>query len=301
MASIAAGFDKLAALTGNGSKFIRVNSGATAQEAVAASGTGNVVLTDGATLTGATITGSTLTGAALNGTIGATTPAAGAFTTLAASGAVSGAGFTSYLASPPSIGTGTPAAGVFTSLQANGALSGASLSIGGTATLQGLTDISGASAGQVKFPATQNASSNVNTLDDYEEGTWTPSLTCAVTGDLVASHLIQNGWYTKVGRLVHVVFRVAMSAWTWSTASGFVRITGLPFAVDSFNGYGSVIFSGVNKASYTQLTASPQFAQTYMVFYASGMGQAFATLEVADTPSGGTPYFYGSVVYMAAT
>jgi hypothetical protein len=43
-------------------------------------------------------------------------------------------------------------------------------------TASGLVDISGASAGQIKFPATQNASAGANTLDDYEEGTWTPSV-----------------------------------------------------------------------------------------------------------------------------
>lgn len=32
------------------------------------------------------------------------------------------------------------------------------------------------STGQIVFPATQNASSNANTLDDYEEGTWTPTV-----------------------------------------------------------------------------------------------------------------------------
>ena len=45
----------------------------------------------------------------INGTVGATTPASGAFTTLSASSTVSGAGFSNYLASPPAIG-GTTAA-----------------------------------------------------------------------------------------------------------------------------------------------------------------------------------------------
>jgi len=53
---------------------------------------------------------------ALNGSIGATTPSTGAFTTLSASGAVSGVGFSNYLAAPPAIGGTTPAAGTFTSL-----------------------------------------------------------------------------------------------------------------------------------------------------------------------------------------
>jgi hypothetical protein len=56
-----------------------------------------------------------------NGTVGATTPATGAFTTLSASSTVSGTGFSTYLASPPQIGTTTASAGYFTALQATGA------------------------------------------------------------------------------------------------------------------------------------------------------------------------------------
>ena len=50
------------------------------------------------------------------GAIGSGTPSSGAFTTLSASGAVSGAGFTNYMASPPAIGGSTPAAGYFTTI-----------------------------------------------------------------------------------------------------------------------------------------------------------------------------------------
>lgn len=84
--------------------------------------------------------------------IGGTTPAAGAFSTLSASGAVSGAGFSSYLAAPPAIGGTTPAGGAFTTLSASGSVSGAGFSaylasppaIGGTTaaagTFSSLTD-----------------------------------------------------------------------------------------------------------------------------------------------------------------
>ncbi len=64
------------------------------------------VLSLAQTFTNKTING----GSTLDGTVGATTPASGAFTTLAASGAVSGAGFAAYLASPPAIGGTAPAA-----------------------------------------------------------------------------------------------------------------------------------------------------------------------------------------------
>ena len=52
--------------------------------------------------------------------MGATTPAAGSFTTLSASSTVSGTGFSTYLASPPAIGGTAPAAGSFTTLGATG-------------------------------------------------------------------------------------------------------------------------------------------------------------------------------------
>jgi len=51
-----------------------------------------------------------------NGTVGATTPNTGAFTTLSASSTVSGTGFNTYLASPPAIGGTAAAAGTFTTL-----------------------------------------------------------------------------------------------------------------------------------------------------------------------------------------
>jgi hypothetical protein len=62
----------------------------------------------------------TITGGSINGTtVGATTASTGAFTTLSASSTVSGAGFDTYLASPPAIGGTTAAAGTFTTLISN--------------------------------------------------------------------------------------------------------------------------------------------------------------------------------------
>jgi hypothetical protein len=91
---------------------------------------------------------------------------------------------------------------------------------GTTGTFTGLVDISAAGAGQIAFPATQNASANANTLDDYEEGTWTPS----VGG--TATYTSQVGRYTKVGRLVHVVGALLIN--TIGTGSA-TTVSGLPF------------------------------------------------------------------------
>ena len=73
---------------------------------------GAVVLNGGVLGTPSSGTVTNLTGTAsinINGTVGATTPGTGAFTTLAASSTVSGTGFTNYFASPPALGTTAPA------------------------------------------------------------------------------------------------------------------------------------------------------------------------------------------------
>lgn len=74
--------------------------------------------------------------------------------------------------------------------------------------------------GQVKFPATQNASADVNTLDDYEEGTWTPS----VGG--TATYTAQSGVYVKIGKVVYIQCNLVINVLgTGSTGT----ISGLPF------------------------------------------------------------------------
>jgi hypothetical protein len=128
---------------------------------------GNVVTLAGATLT-----------ADVNGTIGATTPAAGSFT---------------------------------------------------TATASGLVDISGASAGQIKFPAAQNSSSDANTLDDYEEGTYTPAPEGTGTAGTPTGTFA--GHYIKIGSQVWVTVQLVFTALTGMVGNLIVR--NLPFTAIS--------------------------------------------------------------------
>jgi hypothetical protein len=73
----------------------------------------------------------------------------------------------------------------------------------------------------ITFPATQSASSDANTLDDYEEGTWTPSIGGDATygGD-------RGGRYVKVGKVVTVWGKIQIT--TKGTGSA-TTISGLPF------------------------------------------------------------------------
>jgi hypothetical protein len=76
----------------------------------------------------------------------------------------------------------------------------------------------------ITFPAAINASSDANTLDDYEEGVWTPSVTSSV-GSLTAYS--SAGTYTKIGKVVTV--QGSFSITTAGTASGWAAISNYPF------------------------------------------------------------------------
>lgn len=82
-------------------------------------------------------------------------------------------------------------------------------------------------SGGVTFPATQAAASDPNTLDDYEEGSFTPSITFG--GAAVGiTYAVQRGTYTKIGRVVHVQGRITLTS-KGSSAGGAV-IAGMPFS-----------------------------------------------------------------------
>ena len=87
--------------------------------------------------------------------------------------------------------------------------------------------------GQIKFPATQNASADANTLDDYEEGTWSPVICQADDlSDALAMHAETAGNYTKIGNIVHITGQaIGNSSDGDMSASDSLAIKGLPFAV----------------------------------------------------------------------
>jgi hypothetical protein len=78
----------------------------------------------------------------------------------------------------------------------------------------------------IAFPATQSASTDVNTLDDYEEGTWTPAITFG-GGSTGITYSTQLGFYTKIGNTVTVQFRINLS--NKGSSTGVASLGGLPF------------------------------------------------------------------------
>ena len=87
--------------------------------------------------------------------------------------------------------------------------------------------------GWVTFPATPVPSTNPNVLDYYEEGTFTPTLTTdGVTFDSV-TYANQVGKYTRVGNLVTFSLLLSTSALTKTSATGNVRVAGLPYTASA--------------------------------------------------------------------
>ena len=122
-----------------------------------------------------------------------------------------------------------------------------------------------------------------NALDDYEEGSFTPTLTGASGSP---THLAQKGDYTKIGRLVHC--RIHMSISAKSTLSGALRISSLPFTVSNIDTSTSLDFSGVlsyfNNTSSTAyfISASPVGNSTTAALYFRGSTNLTDVLEAGD-------------------
>lgn len=82
------------------------------------------------------------------------------------------------------------------------------------------------SGGQLVFPAVQNASAGANTLDDYEEGTYTPTFRANGSAAGV-TYSTQTGIYTKTGRQVDFASQIILT--NNGSGAGTVDQAGQPF------------------------------------------------------------------------
>lgn len=115
-------------------------------------------------------------------------------------------------------------------------------------------------AGQVAFPAAQNASAGANVLDDYEEGTWTPGIAFGGTATGI-TYAFQDGHYTKIGRQVSVTFIVTLS--NKGSSTGSATLTGLPFASAGFSdGWASAVVWGSMTSTLVNVTVQKDSSST---------------------------------------
>lgn len=133
------------------------------------------------------------------------------------------------------------------------------------------------SGGAVGFPAVQVASAVANDLDDYEEGTWTPS----VGG--TATYTTQLGRYVKIGKTVFVFCDLEINAiGTGSTTT----ISGLPFTsvTAGSQGLSMAYFASIAGGNVVHLTAYVISAATTVNF--AGLAAAGASMSAAQAVFG---------------
>ena len=117
----------------------------------------------------------------------------------------------------------------------------------------------------IAFPATQSASTDANTLDDYEEGTWTPTLD--VESGTNPTYTVTKAYYTKVGRLVHLYAQFSIT----SAGSGLLRMS-FPFVpTDTTNGCDNYGTAKANFAAGTyQVLGASQYNASRCLFVQTG-------------------------------
>ena len=126
-----------------------------------------------------------------------------------------------------------------------------------------------ASGAGITFPATQSASSNANTLDDYEEGNWTPTQGGGLT---VVGTFTSFGRYTKIGDLVYIQGYLQSTTSLAFSANALI-IGGLPFSasttysdlINGANGANTAVASSVT--SSTNLYSAESLAATNLYYF----------------------------------
>ncbi len=135
-----------------------------------------------------------------------------------------------------------------------------------------------------------------NALDDYEEGTWTATITTDGT-DFTTSGRSTLGKYTKIGNLVHAHFNVSINSPTGGTGS--LVLSGLPFANAGEPAITGNLHIGRIANSQTQdphgfLSTSA----TSITFYYNRDGSTAAGFSSSNLNGQVTPFFVGSITYL---
>ena len=140
----------------------------------------------------------------------------------------------------------------------------------------------------------------VDTLDYYEEGTWTPDLRFdASNTGITYSSSSQYGTYTRIGNMVFCRFMFALSS--KGTATGTPRIYGLPFTIadkidaTSLEGEGGITYFD-NKGAESGIPylipwQGSTYARMYSIFEGASVDSASASEDIFENNSSCRGYF----------
>jgi hypothetical protein len=149
--------------------------------------------------------------------------------------------------------------------------------------------------GQITFPATQSASADANTLDDYEEGTFTPNITFG-GGSTGITYGQRVGYYVKIGRVVHVNCYILLS--NKGSSTGAIAFTGFPFtannASDAYNTLSFYCGSATSTSGSYMCYISPNSTSVSLLFSQTGSAGSFSNTQANNASD-----FIISGTYMA--
>ena len=136
-----------------------------------------------------------------------------------------------------------------------------------------------------------------NVLDEYEEGTWTPTLLGSTTA---GSHTYstQSGTYTRTGRVVICNFYISISTKD-GTMAGDIRVGGLPFTSSAGSGHRTAAaFSYILQFAFNDMVVGRVISNvTYARLEDVTQGTTGTTLTITDADVGTTPSLQGTITY----
>lgn len=129
-------------------------------------------------------------------------------------------------------------------------------------------------------------------LNYYEEGEFSPTITCATPGDLNVTYSSQDGEFTRIGNRYDFEAFVTFTP-TYTTASGVIRMAGFPFTSKT-TGMGSMPIPAVASANFIYsptggtLNAIATAGQSYLQFQVAASGTALTSQTVATSLTSGS-------------
>lgn len=122
---------------------------------------------------------------------------------------------------------------------------------------------------------------------------WTPAVSFTTPGDLSVAYTFRDGLYIRQGRNYRLWGNLKTSAFTFTTATGSLLITGIPRAVSAYSSFyqpvGSCTWSGITlPAGYTQVNPIGSSGATTLTFQASGSASALLQITTTHAPTTST-------------
>jgi len=142
----------------------------------------------------------------------------------------------------------------------------------------------GLTCGQIAFPATAVPSTDANTLDEYEEGTWTPTYVPETGAFGAITYRFQHGKYTKIGNVVVIACQIATDDIPIGTAADDVRISGLPFTSTGTYNNGLILgFTSAWGGDYPlNANVTPNESIVIRLYYKTSVNGASISSKVSD-------------------